>query len=85
MSWRDAHRYDPDDPSDRLVLNDLERRLAALFVLDTPAWLFDAERCQALWANRAGLEIWRAPTVASLQRRDVASTQSDAVHALLND
>jgi two-component sensor histidine kinase/PAS domain-containing protein len=84
-SWRSAPRYHPTDPAGRLVLDGLARRLAALDLLQTPIWVFDAERCQCLWANRAGLEVWRAEDAAALAARDIASTQSEAVYVLLND
>ena len=83
--WRDAHRYQRDLAPDLRVLEDLERRLEVLTALDAPMWVFDTERCQCLWANQAGLEIWRASNVQELQRRDVAGTQSDAIYALVND
>jgi signal transduction histidine kinase/HPt (histidine-containing phosphotransfer) domain-containing protein/ActR/RegA family two-component response regulator len=83
--WRHARRYRRDDPADRQVLDALDQQLSGLCLLDTPVWVFDAERCQCLWANPGGLAVWRAASVADLQARDVASTQSDAVYALLND
>ncbi len=84
-AWRSAPRYHRDDPAGRVALDGLARRLSALDLLQTPVWVFDAERCQCLWANRAGLEVWRAEDVAALQARDIASTQSEAVYVLLND
>ena len=83
--WRASHRYQRELAPDLRVLEDLEQRLAVLTALDAPIWVFDTERCQCLWANVAGLEIWRADTVQDLQRRDVAGTQSDAIYALVND
>lgn len=83
--WRSARRYQQNDPADRLVLDDLERQFSGLKFIDTPVWVFDPERCQCLWANPSGLEIWRAPSVVELQGRDVAATQSEAVYTLLND
>ena len=84
-AWRSAPRYDRADPTGRAVLDAIARRLAALDLLQTPVWVFDAERCQCLWANRAGLEVWRAEDVGVLAARDIASTQSEAVYVLLND
>ena len=83
--WRQARRYQPADPADQAVLDDLERQLSGLRFIDTPVWAFDAERCQCLWANPSGLEIWKAASVTELQQRDIASTQSEAVYTLLND
>ncbi len=85
LDWRNARHYRPDEPTDGAVLADLARQLAGLDRVDTPVWVFDAERCQALWANPAGLEIWKASTVRELQERNHNATQSEAVYALLND
>lgn len=85
FNWRNAPRYQRDNPVQRRVLDDLDARLQLCNLLDTPVWVFDAEHCQCLWANVRGLEIWRAASVADLQRRDVASTQSDAIYALVNN
>ena len=38
--------------------------------LDVPIWVFDPERLQATWANRAGLTFWQADSVEELSRRD---------------
>lgn len=84
-NWRTGPRYQREEHADRLILDDLERQLAGLTLIDTPVWLFDTERCQCLWANPAGLEVWQAENVALLQARDVAATQSEAVYTLLND
>ena len=83
--WRLSRRYRLDEPEGRAVLDGLAQRLAGLDLLDTPIWVFDAERCQCLWANPPGLLVWRAASVADLMDRDVATTQSEAVYALLND
>ena len=83
--WRNARRYQAEDPADRRVLADLERQLQVLQSLDAAVWAFDTERCQCLWANAAGLEIWGAADVAQLRQRDVAATQSEAIYALVND
>jgi len=83
--WRLVRRYQPDDPADRTVLDDLDRQLSGLRFIDTPVWAFDAERCQCLWANPTGLEIWKAASLTELQQRDIASTQSEAVYTLHND
>ena len=85
FNWRNAPRYQRDNPEQRRVLDDLDARLQLFNLLDTPVWAFDAERCQCLWANVSGLEIWRAASVADLQHRDVAGTQSDAIYALVNN
>ena len=84
-NWRTGRRYQRENPADCAVLEDIERQLAGLTLVDTPVWLFDTERCQCLWANPTGLEVWKADSVASLQARDIAATQSEAVYTLLND
>lgn len=84
-SWRTVRRYDPAAPEDQAIFDDLERRLQGLNIIETPVWLFDAERCQFLWANRTGLEVWQATTLEEARRRDIASSQSEAVYFLLND
>ena len=81
--WRHAPRYDPDADAD--LFADIAKRLSGLDYLETPVWLFDAERCQFLWTNRAGLDIWQATDLVEAQRRDMASSQSEAVYTLLND
>lgn len=83
--WRSARPYRSEDPADCAILDAMDRKLAGLNYIDTPIWVFDAERCQCLWANVTGLRVWRADSVADLQRRDIASTQSEAVYTLLND
>ncbi len=75
LGWRTGRRYLPDSPEGSALFSDVDRRLAGLDLLDSPVWLFDAERCQCLWANPRGLEVWRASTVDELRRRDVASSQ----------
>jgi PAS domain S-box-containing protein len=81
LAWRNAPRYQPDAP----VLAALDQKLDILRNLDTPVWVFDVERCQCLWANAPALEVWGADSVTALQQRDIASTQSEATYALVND
>jgi two-component sensor histidine kinase/PAS domain-containing protein len=83
--WREANRYRRSDSTESAVISDIERRLAGLNFLKTPVWVFDAQRCQCLWANTTGLAIWQAKSVDDLLLRNVAATQSEAVYALLND
>ncbi len=83
--WRSSPRYRLADPAGRAVLTALEGQCAGLSLLDTPVWVFDTERCQCLWANPTGLKLWRAQSVADLQLRDVAATQSEVVYTVLND
>ncbi|WP_235582342.1 ATP-binding protein [Rhizobacter sp. Root1221] len=51
--------------------------------LDVPIWVFDAERLQATWANRAGLTFWQADSVAELQARDFSDV-SEGVRTRLD-
>lgn len=50
--------------------------------LDVPIWVFDPERLQATWANRAGLSFWAADSLVELQARDF-SDLSEGVRARL--
>lgn len=79
------HRYRDEDPADQQILRDLEHKLDALNLVNTPVWCYDPERCQILWTNPPGLEIWKVANVAELRQRDIAATQSEAMYALSND
>jgi len=46
--------------------------------LDVPIWVFDAERLQAVWANRAALTFWQADSVGELQARDFSDVSEGA-------
>ena len=84
-AWRHSPHYSHADAAGHAVLAALEAQCAGLRLLDTPVWVFDCERCQCLWANPAGLRVWRAETVEELQTRNFAATQSEAIYTLLND
>lgn len=50
--------------------------LRALELIGSPAWVFDLDRQETYWANRAALELFDAPSLESLrarQRRDPMS------------
>ena len=51
--------------------------LPAYAWLDTPVWVFDNERSRKLWANPAGLALWKAEDLEELLARDF-SAQSKA-------
>jgi len=42
-------------------------------LLNTPIWVFDAERHTMWWANRRALRFWRAQTLDELLARDFSS------------
>ncbi len=46
--------------------------------LDVPIWVFDAERLQAVWANRAGLTFWQAESVEEFKARDFSDVSEGA-------
>ena len=47
--------------------------------LSVVAWIFDIDRGRVVWANRAGLALWRAEDVASLAARDMGRDMSASV------
>ncbi len=51
--------------------------------MKTAIWVFDIERSRVVWANRAGLEIWKADTLDELASRDMATDMSPSVKARL--
>jgi rsbT co-antagonist protein RsbR len=48
----------------------LADRLRGVERLCLPVWVFDFERARMAWANRAALELWRAPSLDELLARD---------------
>jgi len=48
-----------------------------------PVWIFDVAKHNMVWANRAGLEFWRAENVESLRERDF-SDDSNAVRTRIS-
>lgn len=47
--------------------------------LTTPAWVYDIDRCRVIWANKAGLELWQADSLAELAARDLGKDMSISV------
>ena len=47
--------------------------------LTTPVWVFDIDHSRVVWANQAGLEVWRAETMAELTARDLGKDMSISV------
>jgi len=81
LAWRETRVYDALDTHDRAVLADLEQRLIGLNLLDTPVWVYDPERCQALWAKAAGLAFWQAGNLEAL-RQDALGEQREITVSL---
>src|SRR6185369_16598751 len=48
----------------------LAERLCGVERLCLPVWVFDFGRARMAWANRAALELWRAPSLDELLARD---------------
>ena len=66
------------------VIEYMERVTYPLSLLNTPVWLFDVDRLRIVWANTEALSLWNAPTLAELQRRDMAYGISRSVNERLN-
>jgi PAS domain S-box-containing protein len=56
-------------PTDRCVSRNPLHQPDALEARPEPAWLWDAERCRIVWANRAGLAFWGERTLIDLIER----------------
>lgn len=41
-----------------------------------PVWVFDFRRARMAWANRAALDLWRAPSLAELLARDYSDSSA---------
>jgi diguanylate cyclase (GGDEF)-like protein len=52
-------------------------------VLRTPVWIYDFDMLRVVWANRAALRLWRAPSVETLAARDLAADMSPSVRTRL--
>ncbi|HVI86958.1 MAG TPA: ATP-binding protein [Dongiaceae bacterium] len=51
--------------------------------LRSPIWVFDFDRKRVLWGNAAALDLWRAPDLEELLRRDLGADMSPSVAARL--
>ncbi len=70
---------------DSIVASEVQASLALDFdALRRPVWVFDDVRKRTLYANRAALELWRAPSLEALRSRDF-SASSPAVRARMSD
>jgi signal transduction histidine kinase/CheY-like chemotaxis protein len=70
---------------DSIVASEVQASLALDFdSLRRPVWVFDDVRKRTLYANRAALELWRAPSLEALRSRDF-SASSPAVRARMSD
>lgn len=83
-SKQPSQPLDPQSPEGESFFSTLDEQLSSLELLATPCWLFDVRRCQWIWGNRAALDIWRAESRDEMRRREVRSSQSDAVYEHLN-
>lgn len=61
---------DHDDGIDALFDAKQTEKLAGFESLDTAIWVGIVEDSQVIWANRRGLEQWRASSLAELRGRD---------------
>lgn len=67
------------------VASEVQASLALDFdALQRPVWVFDDDRKLTLYANKAALELWRAPSLDALRARDF-STASPAVRTRMSD
>lgn len=68
-----------------IVASEVQASLALDFdALRRPVWVFDDGRKRTLYANRAALKLWRAPSLQALRARDF-SKSSPAVRARMSD
>jgi rsbT co-antagonist protein RsbR len=51
---------------------DLHERLAILEPIALPIWVMDPTGLRMLWANKRGLDLWRAPTLDEFLARDLS-------------
>ena len=49
-----------------------------------PAWIFSVGECRITWANRLGLEHWKADSLDELRARRFGDDMSESVRARLN-
>ena len=49
----------------------------------TALWVFDFDLNRVTWANRAGLDVWRAKSIEELSARDLAADMSETVRLRL--
>jgi diguanylate cyclase (GGDEF)-like protein/PAS domain S-box-containing protein len=56
--------------------------LPAFAWMRTPVWVFDFDNLCTVWANHAGLQLWRAQSVAELRERDCSDISPSARNLL---
>ncbi len=77
--------YDPSNPADRKILDDVAMSHEPFARLATPVWLFHARRYQIVWANDAALEVWKADSLEDAWKRDFVTSMSEAMaHNIAN-
>jgi len=86
QAWAPApRRLQPDAGTDERPAPMLDARsLERLDRRQTPAWIFDLDRLRMVWANSAGLEFWKAPSLADLLGRDFQTDMSIAARQRLH-
>ena len=73
-----------NEPVDPPPLASLTVDTAAWELIEDPIWVFDLDHYRVVWANAAGLELWRSEALEELQSRDM-SDLSDIAKALLGE
>lgn len=73
-----------NEPVDPPPLASLAVDTAAWELIEDPIWVFDLDHYRVVWANAAGLELWRSEALEELQSRDM-SDLSDIAKALLGE
>lgn len=51
--------------------------------LGTPLWIYDFDAARVVWANAAGLRLWRAVSCAALAARDLRADMTPSIEARL--
>ncbi len=51
--------------------------------LGTPLWIYDFDAARVVWANVAGLALWRAPSCKVLAARDLRADMTPSIEARL--
>ncbi|HOZ64628.1 MAG TPA: EAL domain-containing protein [Burkholderiaceae bacterium] len=54
-------------------------RYVALNLVSQPVWVFDIDHRSVFWANTAALQVWNAPSLDELCRRDMGRDMSESV------
>jgi len=60
-----------------------DSRLDHLGFLRAPVWIFDVDNLCIAWANKSGLDFWKAKSLEDLKSRDMSEGMSASVHQRL--